>query len=623
MRRVVTERRRGIGLWATVIGTLLVVSCDPPRKYMPRDAAQEGGATGGKGGSGASTSASGGAFAGSGGASGSGGVVGVGGEAGPTTGSGGTSGRPGAGGTNATGGSGGAGMGGAGPTTCPSGKHDCAGTCSENTSPATCGQSCTPCTVPAGATATCDGTTCGFTCGGSTPKKCAAAGICVAMSACCTNSDCPTNAGGLTGTCDTATHMCNYSCAGSTTSCTIAGATMCIPSTGCCTNLDCPGSCATCNTTSHACVAVKGMDDPTGRCAGTCDASGACKTKQGQPCTAAAQCVTGNCADGVCCNTACTGSCEFCNGITPGTCGFVSGAPKAGHTACGGTGACAGSCDGTKATCKMPGTETMCRTSSCSNGTQTNAAVCNGAGTCPASTTTSCGDYLCNGTTSCYTSCTAVSQCTANTRCNAPSCLKCQTGENVCSNACYKTDTDPNHCGTTCKVCSLPTPSCSAGTCKCRQPSPGNILKNPGLDGSIANWTGIATYNRQNDAEGCPDSGSISIVDFTDHFRQCFDAGFEPGTTYTFALLYKAATPDVQYSYCGIGAFTGTGCDPEQRLGTSDLIAVESNGTSWVPGSVSWLVPSNTTSLLVQCSASQGHGYFDHLVLRQGTQATY
>jgi hypothetical protein len=55
----------------------------------------------------------------------------------------------------------------AGNCTCAAGWHDCAGTCMQNTSVAACGASCTACQPPAGATATCNGTTCGFACDGT------------------------------------------------------------------------------------------------------------------------------------------------------------------------------------------------------------------------------------------------------------------------------------------------------------------------------------------------------------------------------------------------------------------------------------------------------------------------
>jgi len=653
-------KRAAAGPLAMVLVLALGAACSGGRGYVPPDGGPGGGGPKGSGGSGPGpthSGGSGGPGTGTGGTGGSiGPATGTGGASSSSGGNGQSSGGAGGSGSDGTGGSGdlgsggspgsagnpgsgaslgsggnsgssgagggaGTGTGGGGGLTCPTGKHACSGACADNASPSTCGQSCNACTAPTGATATCDGTSCGFTCGGATPKKCAAAGICVAMSGCCANSDCPTNAGGQTGTCDTATHMCNYSCSGSTTSCTSGGTTTCIPSTGCCTNADCPGNCMACNTTTHTCAAVKGMDDPNGRCTGTCDATGACKTKQGQSCTTGTQCVTGNCADGVCCNSACNGSCEFCNGTTPGTCGFVSGAPKTGHPACGGTGKCAGTCDGTKATCKMPGAETTCHDPSCSNGTQTSSATCNGTGTCPNATTTSCGKYACN-TTTCFTNCSTMSQCAANNICSASQCLPCQSGENICANGCYKTDTDPTHCGTACKVCGGSTPSCAGGTCKCRQPSSSNILKNAGVDdSSLSSWMGNRAFNSM-DSEGCTGSGSISIgPTYTDYFFQCLNSGFDKGTTYTFGFLYKARTSDTQYAYCSIAAFSKSGCAPADRL-SSEVTQVASNGSTWVPGSVSMLIPSDAVSIEGHCAAVSGSGYYDHLFL-SNTAASY
>jgi len=115
-------------------------------------------------------------------------------------------------------------------------------------------------------------------CIGRTGPACAASGLCVA---CTTNQHCK----GVAATCNTTSNQC----------------------VGCVSRNDCAGSCQTC--TAGACTAVKSQDDP-GVCAGTCDAAGACKSKQGQTCKAATDCVGGMpCADGLCCSTACTGSC--------------------------------------------------------------------------------------------------------------------------------------------------------------------------------------------------------------------------------------------------------------------------------------------------------------------------
>ncbi|MEQ9318318.1 MAG: hypothetical protein RIF41_04130, partial [Polyangiaceae bacterium] len=78
---------------------------------------------------------------------------------------------------------------------------------------------------------------------------------------------------------------------------------------------------------------------------GICDGMGMCSllSPNGAPCSAPSQCLSGFCVDGVCCGTACTGSCEACsaakNGGTNGTCGPV----PAGQDP---DGECAGVCDG-------------------------------------------------------------------------------------------------------------------------------------------------------------------------------------------------------------------------------------------------------------------------------------
>src|SRR5204863_7123682 len=87
------------------------------------------------------------------------------------------------------------------------------------------------------------------------------------------------------------------------------------------------------------CVAVINKDDDA--CTGTCDASGACKSKQGQACGAG--CIAGTtCSDGYCCDQACTASCMSCNQAgNLGKCLPVApGAPVGGRSC--GSGACAG-----------------------------------------------------------------------------------------------------------------------------------------------------------------------------------------------------------------------------------------------------------------------------------------
>ena len=80
---------------------------------------------------------------------------------------------------------------------------------------------------------------------------------------------------------------------------------------GVCCDQACADPCMSCLT--GACTAVKGAEDPTG-CSGayTCDASGACKKKNGQGCTGAIECASGFCVDGKCCDTQCSSVCHSC-----------------------------------------------------------------------------------------------------------------------------------------------------------------------------------------------------------------------------------------------------------------------------------------------------------------------
>lgn len=559
-----------------------------------------GGSSGGRGGgAGAST----GGNVGTGGdvgTGGAGGNVGTGGNVatGGTVGTGGNMATGGTGGVAGKGGTGGSATGGAGgtPVVCGTNQHNCGGTCASNMSAATCGTTrCDPCTAPAGGTATCDGTSCGFSCGGSTPKKCDSAGICIASSGCCSNTDCPTNAGGQTGTCDTGTHTCNYACTGSTKSCTSGGATVCIPTSGCCTNSDCTGTCQTCDTGTHTCVAAKNMDDPNGRCVGTCDASGACKSKQGQTCnTTAGGCVSGTtCApDGYCCDMACTGSCVACD--LPGMQGKCSpiakgAAPHGNRSACTSDGSsCGGSCDGA-GSCSYP--TGSCGNASCSGSgsySYTPAPACNGAGKCVAMSSTSCGAYTCNGNSSCYTSCSSQSQCVAGDICSGNMCQSCSGGKPACGNSCCGGSTPACVAGQ-CKQCGSNSDCTAIGyyqctnnnTCVCHQKSVSNLLTNPGFDGDLSGWfvndSSTAKGYSSSDAEGCPASGSLLVNGGTGDIEQC--VAISPNTTYNFGFKYKQAVGNA--FACYISYFASPTCISGDQIDSTARIDSATTGSSW------------------------------------------
>jgi hypothetical protein len=150
--------------------------------------------------------------------------------------------------------------------------------------------------------------------------------------------------------------------------CTAAFATSCASGNCvdgvCCDVAACTGACKSCNVAGAegTCVLAKAGTEVAGSCADgqACDGSGACKTKNGQPCAAATLCASGFCADGVCCDSACTGACTSC-GLTGqvGKCSpYPAGTDPQGE--CGvGTGVCKSTCDGV-GSCAYPQVTVPC-----------------------------------------------------------------------------------------------------------------------------------------------------------------------------------------------------------------------------------------------------------------------
>ena len=144
----------------------------------------------------------------------------------------------------------------------------------------------------------------------------------------------------------------------------------------CCDSAACTGPCKSCNVSGSegTCVLAKAGTEVAGSCSNgqACDGNGNCLSGNGQACTSAAACASGFCADGVCCNNACNGTCASCN--LPGQAGKCS--PYSAGTdpqnECGkGTGVCKSTCDGV-GSCAYPAAAVPC--ASCT--------VCNGFGSC-------------------------------------------------------------------------------------------------------------------------------------------------------------------------------------------------------------------------------------------------
>ncbi len=110
-------------------------------------------------------------------------------------------------------------------------------------------------------------------------------------------------------------------------------------------------------------------------CAGEACVPKAGSKADGQPCSDAAACKSGNCVDGVCCNVACGGQCQACDVKgKEGTCAVVAGPPHSTRPTCG-DGVCAGTCDGVESLkCSYPkdgeacGTGGRCAKGVCADG---------------------------------------------------------------------------------------------------------------------------------------------------------------------------------------------------------------------------------------------------------------
>ena len=140
-----------------------------------------------------------------------------------------------------------------GQCACPANQHVCADVCVSNSSTQTCGASCSPCPARTNATATCNGTACGFTCNSGF-------GNCDGNAA----NGCETNLNTTDNHCGACGSACSASQACVSGSCVTVCTSETCGQTGCGTGVTCRS--------------------PEGsRPAGTCEADGQCCVASGRP----------------------------------------------------------------------------------------------------------------------------------------------------------------------------------------------------------------------------------------------------------------------------------------------------------------------------------------------------
>jgi hypothetical protein len=382
-----------------------------------------------------------------------------------------------------------------------------------------------------------------------------------------------------------------------------------------------------------------------GGCAGACSASAPCiegffcdagkctpRKASGQECRTADECATGNCVEGVCCESACGSKCHSClavnTGAASGKCAPVkSGTDPLSHCSADPASSCRqdGFCDGNGA-CRLHAAGTPCRPDQCvdsaSGSTHLAAGTCNGAGACSdPGAGESCLTYVC-GAAICKKTCSAETDCIASAYCGGNQCLAKKGLGSLCAAG--------KECGS--GVCGG---RCCATACNCQQPSPGNKLKNPGFDRDLADWRlELAKYidfESFNDGTGCDQySGSMRLSisasrpdDSGAMASQC--ASVTPGTTYYFGGRLKASeTPGASVDWnatCKVVFYTvEDDCTKDnfparlggQQITVHDLVV---QPATWYEFEGSATAPAGGNFARYECSAidDTGHVVFVYL----------
>ncbi len=198
----------------------------------------------------------------------------------------------------------------------------------------------------------------------------------------------------------------------------------------------------------------------------------------GSTCSANADCFSGFCVDGKCCNTACVGTCVACSaalkglgadgvcdnigvGLDPNIeCGFQAAAT------CGTTGVCSGA-----GACQFYSNSTVCVAGSCNGSLATKPDLCSGNGVCVDAGTQQCAPFACSAGV-CSVSCASDAQCAAGNYCSAPNCLPkkvtgtpCSTASQCQSGSCADGVCCATACTGTCTACSAAKTGAADGTC--------------------------------------------------------------------------------------------------------------------------------------------------------------
>ncbi len=324
-----------------------------------------------------------------------------------------------------------------------------------------------------------------------------------------------------------------------------------------------------------------------------CDPTNTCVPKKpngNNQCTADSQCASGNCVDGLCCNSACTGQCEACNVAgSEGLCSPVpaKSAPRGKRAACATDGSvCGGYCDGnTTATCAYPDALLTCRGATCTDGVATKVAGCNGAGACPVPTHENCSPYTCDGD-ACRSRCSNTSECHSGFWCTPQgSCVphnglgeQCLVDSQCGSNHCVDGLCCDTSCTGQCEACDL---AGSLGRCAPVAGAPHGKRAACGSDGSLCgglcDGTNSAACAYPGDETVCREASCSDLAQTEE--ASCDGAGHCPAIVRSSCVPYICGG-DACKDECASSSdcIASHWCSPEKRCIPREKVAGSCGG---------------------------------------------
>ena len=228
-------------------------------------------------------------------------------------------------------------------------------------------------------------------------------------------------------------------------------------------------------------------------------------------CAAAADCASGFCSDGVCCDQACTGTCQACaraaTGVPDGVCAPVMLGMDLHDDCAAETSACGhdGECDG-KGACGLAPRGRQCRPAACSDSHTFQAAgLCDGSGVCVPGSQTSCQAQLCDDVSGCAKPCTDDAACPNGSTCISGTCQPRRVNGQACAanSDCTSGFCSPEQiccdtaCTGLCTACAMAATGQPDGTCApvragidpredCPKDNPATCGRNGSCDGAGA-----------------------------------------------------------------------------------------------------------------------------------------